>query len=441
MCIISVCPKGTKKNTEEVYEFIRQGARSNNSGSGFMFKRDGEKTITVDKGYFAIEFLIKALKEYNLQEEDELVIHHRIPTSGNVNNLNCHPFVISQNHEEVVMLKGAINKPCLAHNGVFSSIKQYEALNPDFSDTYAFSRYVMADTNVLNMFSVNRTLFDLLVKDVLSFNKVAILSPETDLQLLGRWEEDNGYKHSNTGYKTYTYDRGGSSSHFATNRAGFKQKSFWNGYDFENPEEVTAESIYSLVDGNVRSQLGMGSTNAVLNLQKSVNKTLSFTCNQIKITANNCKDFEFVKRDAFENAIETKLDIKYLNKYLLEEYNENLTTQLLRRDGGNFIARFSLPTVDLLLDYVFIPKSSKKWIIYESFNSLLVANIRHSKNSVKTLKAALDKSYRKQPEDLVIYKKTGHLYPKQALQLYYDYIIKQEVLKPKNENVPLKLLM
>lgn len=439
MCLVSVCPKGTKKNTEEVYAFIRQGAQSNSSGSGFMFKRNGENTITVDKGYFVIESLIKALKEYDLQEDDELVIHHRIPTSGNVNNLNCHPFVISQIHEEVVMLKGNIDKPVLAHNGVFSSIKEYEALNTEFSDTYAFARYVMADTNLLSMFNNNRDLFNLLIKDVLSYNKVAILSPDKDVTLLGRWEECNGYKHSNTGYKTYTYDRGGSSTRFRSG-TGFSNKGkVWNGFDFE--KEVIENEDVDDSTSNMRCQLGMGSTNAVLNLGRLPNKLIHFTCKNIKITKENCKDFEFIKQTAFEQAQKTSLDTSYLCKYNLEEFNEHLTTQTLRQDSGHNISYLYIATVDLLLDYVFIPKSNKRWIIYESFNSLLLANIKHSKNSMKTLKIALDKSYKKREEDLVIYKKTGHLYPKKALQMYYDFLVKQDVVNKKLESNNLKILI
>lgn len=39
MCLISVCPKGTPKYTDEVKEFIQNGFNSNKDGSALCTKR------------------------------------------------------------------------------------------------------------------------------------------------------------------------------------------------------------------------------------------------------------------------------------------------------------------------------------------------------------------------------------------------------------------
>ena len=55
---------------------------------------------------------------------------------------------------------------------------------------------------------------------IIDTDKIALLFPDRDLELIGKWVEDNGYFHSNTGYKSYTFDRGGISTR--------------NSYDWDN---------------------------------------------------------------------------------------------------------------------------------------------------------------------------------------------------------------
>lgn len=209
MCLISILPKGTAKYSDKVTEFIENGFYANSSGSGFMYKKNGENFVYIKKGYFNLEKLLADLKEANLKDDDELVIHHRIRTSGLSNNLNTHPFVVSTNHDEVITLDGKVDKPCLAHNGVFS-VDKYEKLNPNFSDTYAFTRYIMANVNVLNLFKTEDEIFETIADKFIGYNKIVLLFPDRDLVTYGRFEEDEGYLHSNDGYKNrYVRNRGG----------------------------------------------------------------------------------------------------------------------------------------------------------------------------------------------------------------------------------------
>lgn len=209
MCLISILPKGTVKYSDKVTEFIENGFHANSSGSGFMYKKNGENFVYIKKGYFNLEKLLADLKEANLTDDDELVIHHRIRTSGLANNLNTHPFVVSSDHNEVITLDGKVDKPCLAHNGVFS-VDKYEKLNPDFSDTYAFTRYIMANVNVLNLFKTEDEVFETIADKFIGYNKIVLLFPDRDLVTYGKFEEDEGYLHSNGGYRNrYIRNRGG----------------------------------------------------------------------------------------------------------------------------------------------------------------------------------------------------------------------------------------
>lgn len=49
-----------------------------------MHKKEGEYFVHVEKGFFKFDELMAAIEKANLKDEDELVIHHRIGTSGKV---------------------------------------------------------------------------------------------------------------------------------------------------------------------------------------------------------------------------------------------------------------------------------------------------------------------------------------------------------------------
>jgi hypothetical protein len=239
MCLVSVCPKGKEKFNDQVVTFIKNGMSSNKQGSGYMFKRSGENVITIDKGYFDEENLISSIRERNLGVNDELVIHHRISTSGLISGSNSHPFVISDNHDEVCAQDITINKPCLAHNGCFSRLTDYMKLQPDFSDTYAFARYILSNPNIYNIMEVDYELFKTILDPIISGSRVAILFPDKDVKLIGDFKEVDGYYHSNYGYCRSTYDYGGSSTRFPSStgsRVG-RATGHYGAYNWEGDYE------------------------------------------------------------------------------------------------------------------------------------------------------------------------------------------------------------
>lgn len=431
MCLVSVCKKGTPKYTDEVVKFIKKGASSNRSGSGFMFKRDGENKITINKGYFDVEELLKDLKAHNLQDSDELVIHHRIPTAGNADAFNTHPFVISTKHEEVIMVKGTTTKPCLAHNGVFSGITSYMDLNSDFSDTYAFSRYIMANKHVMNFYLNDRNLFDTLTKNIIgSYNKVAIMFPDRDLELIGDFNECNGYFHSNWGFKTYVNDIGGSSSRNSTN---YQNPKWWDKTlhgaetdNFENDEDYDFMSGYPILNQN--SRVGnICPVNTNLTVVHKKKSPLWFDFKTILITDKNCRDFEYFNKSKF--LIASPENRPFLTKYMLEEVNDEAVNQIMRIDDpdSKHICRQGMPLDDIRIEYVYVPKPTMMYY-YESFNTLMEKNLKVTKSNIKNLKRTLANCHKRGPGDLVLFKQESNIknvkmmYPKKALQMYLDFV-------------------
>jgi hypothetical protein len=408
MCLISVCPKGTKKGTEEVYKFIKSGMDSNTSGSGYMFKRDGDNKITIRKGFFNYGALIESLKSENLNDNDELVVHHRIPTSGNKNDLNCHPFVVSDIHEEVIMTNGSTEKPCMAHNGIFSRIIHFENLNPDFSDTYAFTRYIMGNPRMYEIFTSDYHLFETLTSHIVGTDKLVFLFPDKDLKMIGNYIEDNGYFHSNTGYKRYTYDRGGSSSHnYATTSYNSFSEGFgsYDEYDTEDeygwPPALPAIKVKEKVSGYI-----------------TIPNLLTFDSSEIGINENNYNHFDYVMKAKWnDTAPNERYKIKLSS---LEGFDGNALLQVLtwvsedKKSYGTAVQTFSL-----MENYYYIPKK-QYYDVYKDYKRLLLNDYQYSKSSIKDLGKLLSRNYMKPDNHPTLFKKDRKFYCLKALKMLHD---------------------
>lgn len=413
MCLISVCPKGTKKGTEQVYKFIKSGMESNTSGSGYMFKRDGENTITIRKGFFNYGRLIESLESDRLNDNDELIVHHRIPTSGNRNDLNCHPFVISDNHSEVIMTNGSTGKPCMAHNGIFSRIISLENLNPQFSDTYAFARYIMGNPNMYELFTNDYDLFETLTSHIVGTDKLVFLFPDKDLKMIGQYIEDDGYFHSNTGYKRYTYDRGGSSSH---NYATSSHSSFSEGYG--NWSEYVDED---------ESEYGWPPALPVINSMKRVTNSvvvpnlITFDSSEIALDEKNYNHFDYVMKTKWDDTAPNERHKVKLSS--LEGFDGNALLQVLTwvsEDKKNYGA--GVQTFSLMENYYYIPKN-EHYNVYKDYKKLLLNDYQYSKSSIKDLGKLLNRNYLKPDNHPLLFKKDSKFYCKKALQMLYNGLI------------------
>lgn len=204
MCLISISPKGTDKYSEFFLKALKTGSISNTDGMGFAYKKHNEERIFISKGYFTIKTLTDALKECNLEENDELIVHQRIGTSGKVDAENCHPFVISDKQEEIITTDGFIEKPIVAHNGIFYDFSIKHSI---FSDTYHFVHLMLSYPHISNFLKEDVEGFENLLNTlgILSNNKLALLYPDKGLVVTSGFTSDNGYLFSNKGYVSYGY--------------------------------------------------------------------------------------------------------------------------------------------------------------------------------------------------------------------------------------------
>ncbi len=355
MCLVSSLPKGTTKYSDEVTSFIKAGMSSNRDGSGFMYKRDGESQITVSKGHFSLQALQDALKEANLKDSDELVIHHRIGTAGLVTPENTHPFVVSHIHEEVKAVNITTSKPCVVHNGMFRYLDNYERKNPDFSDTYAFTRYILANT--IDLYKNELSVFKEVFKSVLGWSRVCILFPDRNMIMSGDFTEDNGYFHSNGGYKDWNHrDVGGvTHSNLPATQTWGKHGVGTTGGD----------------SNSVKKQLQLAVLASITKNQGTKNKTpVVLDGNSIDINNWNCKHFVYQKKDSSNTYAYTLDDCE----------SENI---ILEMDRGNHIQMTHSTMAKLHSDYNFHPKAEYK-NYYEEY-SILLTRVTPSKNQFKQL--------------------------------------------------------
>jgi len=210
MCLISVVPKGIKKDIDLIKGFIENGMSGNSDGSGFMYKRNGTTIIGLEKGFRDPILMVSAIKALKLKLEDELVIHHRTGTSGERNDVNMHPFYVSADDNIINTIHGKYNIPAMAHNGVFS---EFTDRTSKYNDTWHFVNSFIALPQITDMVANHTELFKKVFRSLLIGEKLAFLFPNSDLVMTGIFTEDDGCFHSNSGYKTIVYDYGGQGHH------------------------------------------------------------------------------------------------------------------------------------------------------------------------------------------------------------------------------------
>jgi len=239
MCVISVLPKGKEKNGKVVEDFISSGYQSNTQGSGFMWKKANSNRVGVSKGYFNLEQLLKSYKKMKFTIDDEVVVHHRIGTSGNKDAANTHPFYLHEDITICTKTESLENLIAVCHNGVFSSSKITKYMTSGYSDTVAFANKYMTQPGLIELLIHNSKTFETVTSDFVDGDKLCFLFPDRDLLMIGNYIEDDGYYHSNMGYKRYTQNVGG--VEYPTYNYGY---SSYNNYNYGRQLNLYDDNYY-----------------------------------------------------------------------------------------------------------------------------------------------------------------------------------------------------
>ena len=191
MCIIFHSPPGSGLPDKDTLErcFDRNG-----DGAGYMWS--GPKGILIRKGFMNWPAFWDSFSSRKFGDEQHIVGHFRIATSGGVSPGNCHPFPLTKDVNALKAQKAVTNR-AVVHNGLIGTGDESLGL----SDTMLFVR------DILSSSAVAENLSDMAVRHLLAaFLKTSrLLVWDKDWVFkFGDWEKDNktGIYYSNSGYLT-----------------------------------------------------------------------------------------------------------------------------------------------------------------------------------------------------------------------------------------------
>lgn len=180
MCIAIYKPAGC----EVSYDEMAISAKNNPDGCGLAFiNGDGELEIQKHMDFEAFYLIYQECYEEN--PDSPFFLHFRIMTHGKINEFNCHPFQIDDDH---VMM----------HNGTIHPVPKDKT--DQKSDTQMFNELILQG---LPEGWMDNEPIQWLIEEYIGFSKVLVMNSEGDVQIYnedkGHWKD--GVWYSNESYK------------------------------------------------------------------------------------------------------------------------------------------------------------------------------------------------------------------------------------------------
>lgn len=191
MCVIAYAAKGIEISEKE----FRNCFINNPDGAGFMIYDPAKKKVHIRKGFMDFESFWNAVKD--LPTDKDRVFHFRIATSGKVSPECCHPFVLTDNLDDMRQTD-VYSDMGFSHNGVMADFTPTAALNAPYSDTMHFGAEIL--------YPLRSKLYEestqYLLKKAMGTNKYAILGKKGVI-ILGAWNtsKETGIQYSNASYE------------------------------------------------------------------------------------------------------------------------------------------------------------------------------------------------------------------------------------------------
>lgn len=194
MCIICYKPAGANFPTKTQYKTM---FRQNPDGAGFMFRRAGQDTVTIKKGFMSYSAFRQALAAEKLTTADIVAFHFRIATHGGVNKEMTQPFPLS-NKKRALTATTYTSDTGIMHNGIISMCNDARKL----SDTAQFIAQYM--TRLCPQDKPLSRRYDDITLNIIEAcigSRMLILTGAGDAHILGRgWITDGDLIFSNDSY-------------------------------------------------------------------------------------------------------------------------------------------------------------------------------------------------------------------------------------------------
>lgn len=226
MCVIIYNPKDGKKITEEE---IKQAWMRNPDGAGFSFQNEAERDVELHKGYMTLDkFLddvIPVIGDYNT------VLHFRISTSKQVNEVQCHPYA----RNNVLALDAKTKDEVICMNGVVKCDYTYNRL---YNDTMS---YIIDHRDTFHL--ANQHIIDMIGK--VTGSKWFVMRPDQVLHSPG-FIKHEGRLYSNKYHLSSSYKKRASSCELTYDAWGQLSNDTCSVYDYSTLGE--SNDYYSIYD-------------------------------------------------------------------------------------------------------------------------------------------------------------------------------------------------
>lgn len=237
MCVIAVSEIGQPLPSDAV---LKKCWDNNADGAGFMY-HDGEY-VQIRKGFMTFEAFSNALADVISNEIDPIatsfVFHFRIKTTGEVKPECCHPFPLTQSHEELGW-QAAYTSLGIAHNGTILG----RDTDKNTSDTMDYITSVLF--TISSMFEGDTFIYDenalSLIEETINGSRMAMLTPYGYVAMVGEWIEDDGIYYSNDSYVNDRYAGWRNGVIKAGHTANGRPYTGYTGYSQTYPETLPSE--------------------------------------------------------------------------------------------------------------------------------------------------------------------------------------------------------
>ena len=205
MCLIVTKPKGVVFDNFLI-DNIFHIANTNRHGLGVAYKNN--EGIYLKKGLISPEYIVNFLTDVGPSPEDEIMVHGRICTAGDIIDENAHPFVCETgliNETEIFLPSetpdsGIKNTLVMAHNGGMN----YSITDRSKSDTWHVVNQKFSNPAVRTLFYKDPQLFAMIADGLKGGSRLSFMSvrKDTDMRYFGNWvKDDSGLWFSHSGYK------------------------------------------------------------------------------------------------------------------------------------------------------------------------------------------------------------------------------------------------
>jgi predicted glutamine amidotransferase len=174
-----------------------------------------------------------------------MVLHFRITSKGTTCAEQCHPFPVSSKNtwDNVKTLNGSASVT-VAHNGTMSGL----TLKTGFNDTQTFTVNFLTHLMQMNsQFYRTAGGMELIEQIIGTYNKLAFLTKENQIFMLGNFVEDKGIFYSNSGYLN-SYKFGGRTS-------AYYDESYYDSYVGRGYKTVQITDFSRYVDSALLKKL------------------------------------------------------------------------------------------------------------------------------------------------------------------------------------------